>query len=57
MYNKEYELSDRFQVKGYWWLPGNASYKMPGVLTYDAGRISLELFGFLQARTWRSRGR
>ena len=47
----KHALSDKFEVKGYWWLPGNASCKMPGVLTYDAGRISLELFGFLQVQT------
>jgi hypothetical protein len=44
-------LSDKFEVKGYWWLPGDASHKMPGVLTYDAGRVSLEVFGFLRAQT------
>ena len=51
MYSKQHALSDKFEVKGYWWLPGDTSCRMPGVLTYEDGRISLELFGFLHVQT------
>src|SRR5580692_10022186 len=44
---KDYDLSDRFEIKGYWWLPENPDQKVPGVLTHDAGIIELELFGSL----------
>ena len=51
MHEFKHALSDKFEVKGYWWLPGNDSCNMPGVLTYDDGRISLEVFGLLRDQT------
>jgi len=45
---KATNLSDRFEVKGYWWTPEKPERKAPGVLTYDAGVIELELFGSIR---------
>ena len=45
---KATNLSDRFEVKGYWWTPGKPQRKVPGVLTYNAGLIELELFGSIR---------
>jgi hypothetical protein len=33
-------LSDSFQLKGEWWLPGHKAKSIPGVVAYTPDRIS-----------------
>src|SRR5688572_29133647 len=40
-------LSDMFQLKGEFWLPGHDAHTLPGTVSYTPDRIELELHGVL----------
>lgn len=42
-------LSESFEVHGYWFLPDNHNYKIPGTLSYTPGRTELRLLQSFQA--------
>jgi hypothetical protein len=44
MADKEYSQYDSFTVPGHWWLPGKTD-RVAGELRYDAGDLTLRLFG------------
>jgi hypothetical protein len=45
----EYSLLDQFELRGYWWLPGEPGNRIPGILHYNPEEsIRLELMGAFQ---------
>jgi hypothetical protein len=48
---KKIDFSGQFELKGLWWDPQRPDTRIPGVLIYDCGSITLDLFGLLGDRT------
>src|SRR5438874_33709 len=42
-----YLISDSFELKGEWWLPGHEDKAIPGTLSYTPDEIELEVHGLL----------
>jgi hypothetical protein len=48
MLRDSHSLFEDFESTGYWWLPANPEYRVPGTVHYKAGdKITLELVGAL----------
>src|SRR5690349_6121987 len=48
MATKDATMFDQFEHKGYFWLPSQEQYSVPGVLTFGDDDITLDLFGILR---------
>ncbi len=47
--DKEFNLDKEFEIKGYWWIPGNENKKIFGILNYSVIKgIYLTLYEYLQ---------
>ncbi|PFN04997.1 HEPN domain-containing protein [Bacillus cereus] len=42
-------MFDEFEIKGYWWIPGNRENEVAGILFFSEDKIHLELIGSLSA--------